>query len=86
VSAALASAPNNHRLDSKNEDHALDALFYTLQTAAKVRGKLFNKAELLKKAKPSYVAGTNVTREDLGIDTKSLILGAQRRKTDWKTN
>lgn len=81
-----AKETGGEELDANNEDHALDALFYTLQTAAKVRGKLFNKAELLKKVKPSYVAGTNVTREDLGIDTKSLILGAQRRNSDWKTN
>lgn len=81
-----AKETGGEELDSNNEDHALDAMFYTLQTAAKVRGKLFNKSELLKKAKPSYVAGTNVTREDLGIDTESLIKGAMKRGGDWRTN
>lgn len=82
-----AKESGGEELDSNNEDHALDALFYTLQTAAKVRGKLFNKSELLKKVKPSYVAGTNVTREDLGIDTLSLIKSAtKQQRGDWKTS
>lgn len=81
-----AKETGGEELDANNEDHALDALFYTLQTAAKVRGKLFNKSELLKKTKPSYVAGSNVTREQLGIDTKSLIMNAQRKSQDWKTS
>ena len=81
-----AKESGGEELDAGNEDHALDALFYTLQTASKVRGKLFGKAELLKKAKPSYVAGTNVTREELGIDTKSLIMNAQKQPRDWRTN
>lgn len=82
-----AKESGGEELDANNEDHGLDALFYTLQTAAKVRGRLFNKSELLKKTKPSYVAGTNVTREELGIDTKSLVLGAMKKQGgDWKTN
>ena len=81
-----AKDSGGEELDSNNEDHALDALFYTLQTAAKVRGKLFNKSELLKKTKPSYLAGTNVTRKDLGIDTTSLIMNAQKKRQDWRTN
>ncbi len=85
-SIVYAKETGGEKLDDNNEDHALDAMFYTLQTAAKVRGKLFGKAEMLKKAKPSYVAGTNATREDLGIDTESLIKGAMRRGGDWRTN
>lgn len=82
-----AKESGGEELDSDNEDHGLDALFYTLQTAAKTRGKLFGKAELLKKTKPSYVAGTNVTREDLGIDTATLIKGALKQdRGDWKTS
>ena len=82
-----AKESGGEELDAQNEDHALDALFYTLQTAAKTRGKLFGKAELLKKTKPSYVAGTNVTREDLGIDTATLIKGALKQdRGDWKTS
>jgi len=81
-----AKESGGERLDEGNEDHALDALFYTLQTASKTRGKLFGKSEMLKKVKPSYVAGTNVTRKDLGIDTTSLIMNANKRHGgDWKT-
>lgn len=72
-------------LDKDNIDHALDALFYTLLTANKVRGRLMNRSGLLKKTKPSYVAGTNVTNKDLGLDVDTLVANAMKPKRDWRT-
>ena len=81
-----AKESGGERLDDGNEDHALDALFYTLLTANKVRGKLMNRSRLVQQAKKSFVAGTNVTAQDLGVDTASLVLGATKRKGgDWRT-
>jgi len=74
-------------LDPANEDHALDSLFYTLLTANKERGILLNKSELRAKRKESYIAGTNTTAKDLGIDTATLIRNATKKRSgDWRTN
>ena len=82
-----AKESGGEELDGNNEDHAIDAMFYTLQTANKVRGKLFGKSELIKKAKQSYMVGKGFTRADLGIDTSTMIMNAtKKRKGDWRTN
>lgn len=74
-------------LDADNEDHALDSLFYTLLTANKERGILLNKSELRAKKRESFVAGSNVTRAELGIDTATLVRNATKnRGGDWKTS
>ena len=74
-------------LDPANEDHALDSLFYTLLTANKERGILLNKSELRAKRKESFIAGTNTTAKDLGIDTATLIRNATKKRSgDWRTN
>lgn len=74
-------------LDKNNEDHALDALFYTIMTANKVRGKLYNPAYKLKKTQLSYVAGKGVTYKDLGMDVQTMVKSAARahKRKDWKT-
>lgn len=74
-------------LDNNNDDHALDALFYTLMTANKVRGRLYNKSELVQQKQKSYVAGANITYQDLGIDTATLVKNANKKRgSDWRTN
>lgn len=80
-----AKETGGEHLDDNNEDHALDAMFYTLQTAYRERGMVFGRAELIKKVKPSYVAGTKVTREDLGIDTATLVTESLKPDRDWRT-
>ncbi|MCA9340890.1 MAG: hypothetical protein KDA17_08305, partial [Candidatus Saccharibacteria bacterium] len=81
-----AKESGGEELDNDNVDHALDALFYTLLTANKERGILLNKSELRTKKRESFIAGSNVTREDLGIDTATLIRNAnKKRKGDWRT-
>ena len=81
-----AKDTGGEEIDPNAEDHALDALFYTLLTASKVRGKLFNKSERVVQKKKSYLAGTGVTREELGIDTSTMIVNATKKKRgDWKT-
>lgn len=83
-----AKDSGGEELDANNEDHALDALFYTIMTANKVRGKLFNPSFKLKKTQQSYLAGTGVTYKDLGYDVQTLIKNAtqQRKRGDWRTN
>ncbi len=82
-----AKESGGEELDADNEDHALDSLFYTLLTANKERGILLNKSELRAKKRESFIAGSNVTRADLGIDTATLIRNATKPQTgDWRTN
>lgn len=80
-----AKESGGEELDKDNVDHALDALFYTLLTANKVRGKLLNRSGLIKKTTPSYVAGTGVTHKDLGLDVDTLVSNAIKPKRDWRT-
>lgn len=73
-------------LDSNNVDHALDAMFYTLQTAYKLRGKLFNKSERSVLAKQSfYVKDGAIKAVDMGVDTRAMVKNATKIKRDWKT-
>lgn len=82
-----AKESGGEELDANNEDHALDSLFYTLLTANKERGILLNKSEFRTKKRESFVAGTNVTRKDLGIDIETLAKSANSHKgRDWKTS
>lgn len=80
-----AKDSGGEELDKNNIDHALDALFYTLMTANKVRGKLLNQSELMIKAKTSFYGGSQAKAKDMGIDTEALISGASKKRKDWKT-
>ena len=80
-----AKETGGEQLDDDNEDHALDAMFYTLQTANKVRGKLFGKSELVKKAKSSFMAGQGVTFDDLNIGIADAIKSSGKKGRDWRT-
>lgn len=81
-----AKESGGEEIDPNCEDHALDSAFYTLLTANKVRGKLFNKSERLVQKPKSFVSGTGVTYEDLGIDPSTLVNNAANSKgRDWKT-
>ncbi|ATW62210.1 terminase large subunit [TM7 phage DolZOral124_53_65] len=80
-----AKESGGEELDKDNVDHALDALFYTLLTANKVRGKLLNKSELRAKKRDSFIAGTGVTYEELGLDPTTLIKNATKKQGDWRT-
>lgn len=81
-----AKDSGGEEIDSGCEDHALDSAFYTLLSANKVRGKLFNKSEKIVQKQQSFVAGTGVTRKELGIDTSTLVMNAaKKRGGDWRT-
>lgn len=80
-----AKDSGGEELDKNNIDHALDALFYTLMTANKVRGRLLNQSELMIKAKTSFYGGSQAKAQDMGIDTEALIKGASKKQKDWKT-
>ena len=74
-----AKDSGGEELDKDNEDHALDALFYTLLTANKVRGKIINPAKLKVKPAQSFVNTGQVTAKELGIETDKLVKNAIRR-------
>ena len=80
-----AKDSGGEELDNNNIDHALDALFYTLMTANKVKGKLLNRSERLLKPKVSYMAGKHTAAKDAGLDTESLVKNASKKHKDWKT-
>ena len=82
-----AKDSGGEELDKNNVDHALDAMFYTLQTANKVRGKLFNKSKKSIKAKQSFYVrdGNRVKVTDLELDTASIVKNANKKKKDWRT-
>lgn len=77
-----AKDTGGEKLDDNNEDHALDAMFYTLQTASRVRGKLLGKSQLLPAAKQGFTKGD--TYAQLGIDMAKAIK-SQGRSRDWRT-
>lgn len=72
-------------LDSNNIDHALDALFYTLLTANRVRGGVLNPSQLLKRATSSFITGQNNLYKDVGLDIDKIVREADQPKRDWRT-
>lgn len=81
-----AKDSGGEELDKDNVDHALDAMFYTLLTANKVRGKLYNKSKRTIKAKVGVtVKDGKVRATDMGLDTAKMVKEAGKTKKDWKT-
>lgn len=80
-----AKDSGGEEIDGNCADHALDAYFYTVMTAKKLRGKLYNKSQLVSQKRKSYVAGQPVTREQLGTDLATMIQKANKPQGDWRT-
>ena len=80
-----AKETGGEELDKNNVDHALDALFYTLLTADRVRGSLVNRSQLIKKVTPSFVVGLHNVYKDVGLDIERLVKEANQPKRDWRT-
>lgn len=80
-----AKDSGGEEIDPNAEDHALDAYFYTVMTAKKLRGKLLNRSELVSQKRKSYVSGKPVSREQLGTDLATMIKNANKPKGDWRT-
>lgn len=80
-----AKDSGGEEIDGNCADHALDAYFYTVMTAKKLRGKLYNASQLVSQKRKSYVAGEPVTREQLGTDLATMIKNANKPQGDWRT-